>query len=196
LTQRCIPGALNDVHSDGGEGRVLDLGCIANKCNAGFVMALVAAPDNEIDAFEQVLDALRSAGHRITTARRLIVACLLDGTVHHTAEELASSLQRSAPDVHLSTIYRNLDELERLGVIEHFHLGHGPATYQLATHKHGHFTCMCCNAIFEAPDELFGKLGEAATALFGFVIGSHHFAIPGVCASCRTHRRSNEADES
>ena len=37
-----------------------------------------------------------------------------------------------APDVHLSTIYRNLEELEHLGLISHSHLGHGPSSYLLA----------------------------------------------------------------
>jgi Fe2+ or Zn2+ uptake regulation protein len=44
---------------------------------------------------------------------------------------------------------------------------------------------MHCDAIFEAPDELFEKLGKSATSLFGFAIGSHHFAIPGICAPCQ-----------
>ena len=60
---------------------------------------------------------------------------------HRTAEELGAEVQAIAPDVHMSTIYRNLDDLERLGVVVHAHLGHGPATYHLAAGAHGHFVC-------------------------------------------------------
>jgi Fe2+ or Zn2+ uptake regulation protein len=35
-------------------------------------------------------------------------------------------VQAEAPDVHLSTVHRNLEELERLGVVTHVHLGDGP----------------------------------------------------------------------
>ena len=53
---------------------------------------------------------------------------------HRTAEELAGEVQAQGARRHISTIYRNLEELERLGVIVHSHLGHGPATYHLASH--------------------------------------------------------------
>ena len=93
-------------------------------------------------------------------------------------------VQQQSPDIHLSTIYRNLDELERLGVIVHSHLGHGPATYHLAASAHGHFVCEECGKMIEAPDTLFGSLAKAARAQFGFTIDPHHFAMLGRCADC------------
>jgi len=104
---------------------------------------------------------------------------------HWTAEELAEVVQAQAPDIHLSTIYRNLEELERMGVIVHAHLGHGPATYHLAASAHSHFVCEECNTAFEAPDELFNSLSATAEAQFGFEINPHHFAILGRCKNCR-----------
>ncbi len=76
---------------------------------------------------------------------------------HRTAEELAEEVQRVAPDVHLSTIYRNLDELERLGIIVHAHLGHGPATYHLSSETHGHLVCEQCGMAIEAPEDIFRR---------------------------------------
>ncbi|MGC2168040.1 MAG: transcriptional repressor, partial [Acidimicrobiales bacterium] len=99
----------------------------------------------ESDPVEGVLELLREKGGRVTTSRRVLLSCLFQSGPHHTAEELAEEVQRIAPDVHLSTIYRNLDELERLGVIVHAHLGHGPATYHLATETHGHLVCEVCD---------------------------------------------------
>jgi Fe2+ or Zn2+ uptake regulation protein len=57
--------------------------------------------------------------------------------------------------VHLSTIYRNLEELEHVGVISHSHLGHGPSSYLLASHAHAHFVCADCGTMIEAPDAMF-----------------------------------------
>jgi Fur family ferric uptake transcriptional regulator len=134
---------------------------------------------------EDVLDRLRARGSRVTTSRRLLVRSLVEAGGHRTAEELAAEVQSLAPDVHISTIYRNLEELERLGVVMHAHLGHGPATYHLTPAAHGHLVCEKCGGTFEAPDELFGGLAASAMTSFGFEIDPHHFAVLGRCAACR-----------
>ena len=133
---------------------------------------------------EGVLDIVRKQGGRVTSSRRLLLRALFEGNGHRTAEDLAAVVQEQAPDVHLSTIYRNLDELERLGVIVHSHLGHGPATYHLAATAHGHLVCEECGKMIEAPDLLFRSLAKEAKAQFGFTIDPHHFAMLGRCADC------------
>lgn len=145
----------------------------------------VTAEAGDATTVEGVLDIVRRQGGRVTSSRRLLLRALFDAKGHHTAEELATQVQEQAPDIALSTIYRNLDELERLGVIVHAHLGHGPATYHLAAAAHGHFVCEECGTMIEAPDALFGGLAKAAKAQFGFVIDPHHFAMLGRCANCR-----------
>lgn len=134
---------------------------------------------------EGVLTLLRQGGGRVTTSRRLLVETLFQtGDGHLTAEELAAEVQARAPDVHISTIYRNLEELERLGVVAHSHFGHGPATYQLASFAHAHFICETCGARLDVPDELFRGLARSAMKQLGFSIDPHHFAILGRCRNC------------
>src|ERR1700727_1700778 len=103
-------------------------------------MGAPAAPTAS-ELVEGVLALLRARGGRVTTARRQLVEALFESPAHRTAEDLAAVVQARAPDVHISTIYRNLDELERLGVVVHTHLGHGPANYHLASAPHGHLVC-------------------------------------------------------
>ena len=134
---------------------------------------------------EDALALVREHGGRVTSSRRLLLEALFDGPGHRTAEELAESVQSRAPDVALSTVYRNLDELEKLGVVVHSHLGHGPATYHLAEGAHCHFVCQECGTAVEAPDELFHSLAEAARRRYGFEIDTRHFAILGRCTACR-----------
>jgi Fur family ferric uptake transcriptional regulator len=133
---------------------------------------------------EEALERLRASGARITTTRRLLLRCLFSGGSHRTAEDLAAEVQALAPDVHLSTIYRNLEELERLGIVVHAHLGHGPANYHLASEEHGHLVCEVCGATYEAPPNLFEDLGAQAMATYGFAIDPRHFAVLGRCANC------------
>ncbi|MHB1599274.1 MAG: Fur family transcriptional regulator [Acidimicrobiales bacterium] len=143
-----------------------------------------APPSSPGDPVEEVLDLLRARGGRVTTSRRVLLGALFGGEVHRTAEELAKAVHEVTPDVHLSTIYRNLDELEGLGVVVHAHLGHGPATYHLASEMHGHLVCEVCDTTVEAPPELFRELAADARRRYGFVIDPRHFAVLGRCASC------------
>ena len=121
---------------------------------------------------------------RITTARRLVLRALVDGPTHPSAEELLTAVRTMAPDVHASTVYRNLEELERLGVIVHTHLGHGAATYHLATEAHGHLVCERCGLALEAPQDLVDEMALGALERLGFVLRPYHFAVLGLCAAC------------
>jgi len=140
--------------------------------------------DSTDERIEAVLARLRSNGGRITTARRLLLQILFQRGPHRTAEDIAREVHAVAPDVNLSTIYRNLDELERLGVIVHAHLGHGAAIYHLQSDAHGHLVCESCGAMAEAPAELFQAFAAAAHEKLGFVIDYRHFAVLGRCQQC------------
>jgi len=134
---------------------------------------------------EEILARMREAGGRATPARRLLLRVLFAEGTHRSAEELAAAVQAQAPDVNISTIYRNLDELVRLGVVDRTYLGGGPAAYHLATATHGHIVCEHCGAMTEVPDELFGDLARVVAARYGFAIAPHRFAVTGLCADCQ-----------
>ena len=91
--------------------------------------ATSGGPGNAADPVEMVLAELRRRGGRVTSTRRLVLRALFEHSGHRTAPELAEDLAREVQayglDVHMSTIYRFLDELEELGVVTHSHLGHG-----------------------------------------------------------------------
>jgi Fur family transcriptional regulator, ferric uptake regulator len=144
-----------------------------------------AEPDVGRDPVEEVMALVRSHGGRATPARRLLLTALFGSREHRSAEDLAAEVHAQAPDVHLSTIYRNLEELERLGVIDSTRLGSGPATYHLATAAHGHLVCEQCGTMTEVPDEIFVGLVRAAVTGYGFTINPHRFAVTGRCANCQ-----------
>lgn len=137
------------------------------------------------DLIEQGLARMRAHGARVTQARRLLLAALVENPGHSSAEELAACVQARAPDVNRSTIYRNLEELERLNVVDRTRLGHGPATYHLASVTHGHLVCERCSSMSEVPDEIFAGLTETARSRYGFTVEPHRFAVIGLCSSCQ-----------
>jgi Fur family ferric uptake transcriptional regulator len=139
---------------------------------------------------EEVLAALRHAGGRITTTRRATVETLLANTDRHiSAEEIVQAVRSRHADVAESTIYRTLATLEDLGLITHMHLDHGPATFHLADHRHRHLVCRTCHGIIEIPADLFDGVAEELARRYGFAVEEEHFALTGVCRSCRQARR-------
>jgi len=115
---------------------------------------------------------VRRQGGRVTSSRRLLLSgpsSTREGRHRTVADCAAPNSWRprsrpGAPEVHLSTIiYRNLDELERLGASSR---PPGPRSGHLppGSSAHGHFVCEGCGTMIEAPDELFGGLARVATA--------------------------------
>ena len=133
---------------------------------------------------EPILGLLRAQGGRVTTCRRAILETFLGMGGHVTAEMLTARVQSTQPDVHESTVYRFLDELERLGVVDHVHLGHGPAVYHLASDAHHHLVCDRCGTVVEVPEAVFADLRTQLHDDFGFALHPRHFAVTGRCRSC------------
>lgn len=133
---------------------------------------------------DPILALLRARGGRVTTCRRAILEAFLGAGGHVTAEALTARVQAGQPDLHESTVYRFLDELERLGVVDHVHLGHGPAVYHLASDVHHHLVCDRCGAVVEVPEEVFAELRGRLQADFGFSLHPRHFAVTGRCRAC------------
>lgn len=104
---------------------------------------------------------------------------------HITADEVARRVQRRFPSVNISTVYRTLDALEEIGVIDHVHLGHGRAIYHLADEVHQHLVCERCECVEELPASKLRTFLGMLERDFGFDVDRSHFAILGVCRSCR-----------
>jgi Fe2+ or Zn2+ uptake regulation protein len=131
---------------------------------------------------ESMLDQLRQRGQRVTTARRLVISTLIDARGHVTAEDLAVKIQELHPEIHLSTVYRTLDSLEKLGIVEHTHVGHGPAVYHVGI-THQHLVCEECGAVIDVPTHLLEDVGNSLRQQYGFELHIGHFALLGRCAS-------------
>lgn len=133
---------------------------------------------------DEVLDAIRTSGGRITPAKRALVTSLASGR-HQTAEELTADVQRQVPRSGASTIYRNLEELEALGLVVHSHLGRAAAVYHLAGAVHGHLTCEQCGNTIEIPVSMFDDISRRARRDYGFAVDRHHLGVSGLCANCQ-----------
>ena len=127
---------------------------------------------------------LRSVGLRSTAQRRAVLQALFEAQ-HATVDELAAEVQRTLPDVSLSTIYRTLETLDEAGLVTHAHLHHGSPTYHSVDEEpHVHLVCTRCGAIGQQPISVAASLAAQLRASAGFVVDVSHLAVHGLCAAC------------
>src|SRR5215218_7335725 len=121
---------------------------------------MVAMSAHATERIDDTLQLVRAAGGRVTGARRAILTALVEhGDDHPTVEQIMTTVQVTSPDVAESTVYRFLDELERLGVVQPVRLGQGPTSYHFADHTdHHHLVCTECGAEVEVPSRVFDAL--------------------------------------
>ena len=127
---------------------------------------------------------LRAKGYRLTPQRQLVLEAVGE-LGHATPEEIATAVRRTASGVNISTVYRNLELLEELGLVRHTHLGHGAPTYSVAGNDdHVHLVCRDCDAVEEASTGLVEDVVARLAAEKGFVVDVGHFALFGRCRAC------------
>ncbi|MGQ0573994.1 MAG: Fur family transcriptional regulator [Pseudonocardia sp.] len=119
------------------------------------------------------------------TPQRQLVLDAVRELGHATPEQICVQVQRAAPAVNITTVYRTLDLLERLGLVRHTHLGHGAPSYSQDTHRHVHLVCHSCGEVAEAPTDLMDGLAQRLRGESGFVLDVSHVALSGRCLSCR-----------
>jgi Fur family ferric uptake transcriptional regulator len=129
---------------------------------------------------------LRARGYRLTPQRQLVLEAV--GRLGHaTPDDIAAAVRETASGVNISTVYRTLELLEELGLVQHTHLGHGSPTYSIAaSDDHVHLVCRDCGGIAEADTAVLEEVVRRLSAEHGFVADVGHFAIFGRCRQCVT----------
>jgi Fur family ferric uptake transcriptional regulator len=131
---------------------------------------------------------LRTRGLRVSAARRLVLEALFaaDGPV--TAEAIADGLGDRLPRSDLASVYRNLDTLEQIGMVRHFHLGHGAGRYALAGRsEHGYTACGRCGTHRPLPPAVVERVAAVVRETTGYEAELSHFPIVGRCPDCEEH---------
>jgi Fur family transcriptional regulator, ferric uptake regulator len=141
------------------------------------------------DESTAVAAILRERGYRITPQREAILHEVLRSRGHITPQDVTRRVQRRMPAINPSTVYRTLSMLEDVGVVRHSHLERGAEYHRADEVEHVHLTCSRCGA----EDDLSMAEAESLKRLIqdhrGFQPDLTHFAISGLCASCRRKGR-------
>ena len=139
------------------------------------------------DTVEGILDQLRREGGRVTASRRAVIDVLLASPSHHmTAADVVDAVRADHPDFHESTVYRTLERLTELGVVDRIQIGPGPAVFHLSTAQHHHLVCERCGAVTEASADLLDAVATRLRRDHAFVLDPGATSLHGWCVACRS----------
>jgi Fur family ferric uptake transcriptional regulator len=138
------------------------------------------APPLACGNLDEAVAVLRERGFRITASRRLVLEALFaaDGPV--SAEQITLGCR-----LDMTSVYRNLETLERQGLVRHFHLGHGPGLYALVgVGEREYLFCERCGAVKALSPRELDPIREQVRDRFGYAARFTHFPIVGACPAC------------
>jgi Fur family transcriptional regulator, ferric uptake regulator len=142
-------------------------------------------PPLEAPDMDAAVEALRSHGLRVSAARRLVLETLFAAEGPITADRIADGLAGRLPQSDLASVYRNLETLETIGLVRHFHLGHGPGLYGLAGGSEPEYlVCSSCSAVRAVQPREMDGVRSLIRKRFGYEASFSHFPILGLCKEC------------
>jgi Fur family transcriptional regulator, ferric uptake regulator len=139
------------------------------------------------DWVDYALEALSDAGYQKGGARSAVVNCLAHQSCAVTAQEIEDQLRADAATASRASIYRALEQLERLELVHRLDVGTGTASYEVSEPSgdhHHHMVCAGCGRIvpFEDPG-LERTIGHLAGRV-SFDISEHDVVLRGLCPRC------------
>src|SRR5690606_21333134 len=136
---------------------------------------------------EKIKHSLMESGYKLTTQREIIVRVLLENEEDHlSAEDVFMLVKEKFPEIGLATVYRTLELLTEMHVVEKLNFGDGVARYDLRTesnkHHHHHLICVRCGSMTEIMDDWLLPLEERLEKEYRFRVLDHRLDFQGVCA--------------
>lgn len=142
--------------------------------------------ENRIDRIKK---QLHSSSYKLTPQREATVRVLLENEEDHlSAEDVYLLVKEKSPEIGLATVYRTLELLTELKVVDKINFGDGVSRYDLrkegAAHFHHHLVCMECGTVDEIEEDLLEDVEEIIERDWKFKIKDHRLTFHGICHLC------------
>ena len=130
---------------------------------------------------------LREAGQKVTPQRVLILCAVRHSGAHVTASGVIDALRNDHPYIDVSTVYRTLASATDLALVSETDMGSGESEFEwIGRDRHHHLICRSCGGVSSLDNSYLDSLATALYDEQGFQADLGHFAIFGVCTSCRS----------
>ena len=138
----------------------------------------------------KIKQQLQSQSYKLTSQRESIVRVILEHEVEHlSAEDVYMLVKENTSDIGLATVYRTLELLSEIHVVEKLNFGDGVARYDLRNennrHHHHHLICVQCNSVEEIMEDWLGEHEERLSREYQFQVLDHRLDFRGICRDCR-----------
>jgi Fur family ferric uptake transcriptional regulator len=125
------------------------------------------------------------AGYRLTRPRRAVADLIADHDGHFTAAELEAVAHERRLGISRATLFRALELLTELGVLERLDLPGGEHAYvSCATAHHHHVVCSRCGRTTEVEDHGVAEAVAEIARHSGYRIDTHRLEMFGLCRHC------------
>ncbi len=128
--------------------------------------------------------------HKKSKLRDGIEEVLMREDFHPTADDIYMLMKEEYPDIGIATVYRNLDQLVKMGKVRRLGVPEGSACYELNMEKHYHVRCRNCGRVkdvmidFDVADHI-----DLNTIASGFEFVDYDIVFEGICRDCIEKRK-------
>lgn len=129
--------------------------------------------------------------HKMTPQRQIVLQIFLDHPGEHlSAEDVHDILRTEKAEIGLATVYRTLELLSDLGILQKMEFGDGCSRYEVndtdpTRHHHHHLICTKCGKVEEFDEDLLETLEADIERKTGFRTLDHQVKFFGVCKACQ-----------
>lgn len=132
------------------------------------------------------LTQLQSNGYRLTNARKAVVETMADATFALNPLNVYEQAKATCPGLGLVTVYRTLEKLEELNLIQRVHQPDGCNAYLPHADGHQHLIiCKQCGKARYFEGDKMEAFFERVAGEHGFTVSEHWLQLFGVCAECK-----------
>lgn len=143
---------------------------------------------------------LKQNGLKVTTQRIDILEALENRPDKHlTAEEIYECVKEKNPDIGLATVYRTIQLLADLNLIDKLNLGDGFVRYEISNHgsedtahHHHHLICLNCGDVLTFQGDLLETLERKIQETVEFEVVDHEVKMFGYCKTCRMEMQEKQ----
>jgi Fur family ferric uptake transcriptional regulator len=139
-------------------------------------------------------ERLAEAGYRRGGARKAVVDLLAGQSCALSALDIEDALRSGDRQVGRASVYRVLDELEQLKLVQRLQVGQGIARYEPlhpgGDHHHHHLVCDGCGDVVPFADEELERTLARVAERVAFEVADHEIVLHGSRGSCRAAARA------
>ena len=136
---------------------------------------------------EHTLSELKRAGHKAGGARSAVVSLLAGQHCCLSAQEIFDALRAEGRKVGIASVYRVLELLSGLQLVQRIDVGDGVARYEPAHpggEHHHHLVCDDCGRVVAFEDERLEQALDGLSGRLGHEIAAHDVVLRGECSDC------------